>query len=51
MVRMSARPPAKFSEKGDWNHWVTRFERYVQEVKVPDKVMVKELLHCWMTNR
>ena len=44
MIRMSARPPAKFSEKGDWNLWVTRFERYVQEAKVPDKEMVKELL-------
>ena len=44
MVRMSARPRAKFSEKGDWNLWVTRFERYVQEAKVPDKEMVKELL-------
>ena len=31
MVRMSARPPASF-------------ERYVQEAKVPDKEMVKELL-------
>ena len=40
MVQMSARPPVKFSEKGDWNLWVTRFERYVQEVKVPDKVVV-----------
>ena len=44
MVRLSARPPTKFSERGDWNLWVTRFERYVQEAKVPDKEKVKELL-------
>ena len=43
-VRMSVRPPAKFTEKTDWSLWISRFERYVKEVKVPDSERVKELL-------
>eukprot|EP00731_Ephydatia_muelleri_P019789 Em0012g614a len=43
-VRMSVRPPAKFTEKTDWSLWISRFERYVKEAKVPDSERVKELL-------
>ena len=35
-VRMSVRPPEKFTEKTDWSLWISRFERYVKEAKVPD---------------
>eukprot|EP00731_Ephydatia_muelleri_P025294 Em0017g377a len=41
---MSVRPPAKFTEKTDWSLWISRFERYVKEAKVPDSERVKELL-------
>eukprot|EP00731_Ephydatia_muelleri_P035359 Em0116g11a len=43
-VRMSVRPPAKFTEKTDWSLWISRFERYVKEARVPDSERVKELL-------
>eukprot|EP00731_Ephydatia_muelleri_P032336 Em0023g843a len=43
-VRMSVRPPATFTEKTDWSLWISRFERYVKEAKVPDSERVKELL-------
>ena len=43
-VRMSVRPPAKFTERTDWGLWISRFERYVKEAKVPDLERVKELL-------
>ena len=43
-VRVSVRPPAKFTEKTDWSLWISRFERYVKEAKVPDSERVKELL-------
>eukprot|EP00731_Ephydatia_muelleri_P036715 Em0310g4a len=43
-VRMSVRLPAKFTEKTDWSLWISRFERYVKEAKVPDSERVKELL-------
>ena len=43
-VRMSVHPPAKFTERTDWGLWISRFERYVKEAKVPDLERVKELL-------
>ena len=43
-VRMSIRPPAKFVVKTDWSFWISHFERYVKEAKVPDSERVKEPL-------
>ena len=34
-VRVSARPPPRFSEDGDFVLWVQRFELYLEETEVP----------------
>lgn len=40
---MSVRLAAKFTEKTNWCLWVSHFERYAKEAKVPDSECVKEL--------
>ena len=42
-VRMSLRPPARFTEKADFALWIRRFERYVLEAKIPDEKRTSEL--------
>ena len=44
MVRMSARPPPRFTVNSDFNLWWLRFELYVQQNKIPEAEWVKELL-------
>ena len=43
VVRMSLRPPARFTEKADFALWIRRFERYVLEAKIPDEKRTSEL--------
>ena len=43
-VRMSLRPPSRFTAKSDFNLWFMRFELYTGEAKIPDGERVKELL-------
>ena len=43
-VRMSLRPPARFTEKADFALWIKRFERYVLEAKISDEERTSELL-------
>ena len=42
-VRMSLRPPARFTEKTDFALWIRRFERYVVEAKIPEEKRTGEL--------
>ena len=44
MVRMSARPPPRFTVNSDFNLWWLRFKLYVQQNKLPEAEWVKELL-------
>jgi hypothetical protein len=44
VVRMSARPPPRFTVNSDFNLWWLRFKLYVQQNKIPDAEWVKELL-------
>ena len=34
-IRMSLRPPARFAAGADFKLWLTRFEMYVQQAKLP----------------
>ena len=43
-VRVSARPPPRFSEDGDFVLWVQRFELYLEEAEVPPAKRVRELV-------
>ena len=43
-VRMSLRPPVRFSAKGDLALWLTRFEMYVQRAGIPEDQWTSELL-------
>ena len=43
-VRVSARPPPRFSEDGYFVLWVQRFELYLEEAKVPPAKRVRELV-------
>eukprot|EP00731_Ephydatia_muelleri_P008580 Em0004g918a len=48
-VRMSVRPPAKFTEKTDWSLWIFRFERLVVQYGLSesaDYAAVHECLQC-----
>ena len=42
-VRMSLRPPSRFTAKSDFNLWFMRFELYTGEAKIPDG----ERVHSW----
>ena len=44
-VRMSVRPPPKFSASADLQLWLLRFELYVREANISAAQRVKELLH------
>ena len=44
VVRMSRRPPPRFSEKTDLPLWLTRFELYVRQVKIPEDQWTCELI-------
>ncbi len=44
VVRMSARPPSKFSSATDFSLWIQRFEIYVTEAGIPPEKRAKELL-------
>ena len=43
-VKVSARPPPRFSEDGDFVVWVQRFELYLEEAEVPPAKRVRELV-------
>ena len=43
-VRMSVRPPPKFSASADLQLWLLRFELYIREANIPAAQRVKELL-------
>ena len=43
-VRMSLRPPAKFSPGSDFKLWLTRFEMYVRQAEIAEAQRVQELL-------
>ena len=43
-VRMSLRPPARFTAGADFKLWLTRFEMYVQQAGLSETQRVKELL-------
>lgn len=36
IVRMSGRPPPRLSETTDLTLWLTRFELYVRQAKIPE---------------
>ena len=44
VVRMSARPPIKFSSASDFSLWIRRFEIYLTEAGIPSDKRAKELL-------
>ena len=44
VVRMSRRPPPRFSEKTDLPLWLMRFELYVRQVKIPEDQWTCELV-------
>ncbi len=44
VVRMSARPPSKFSTSTDFSLWIQRFEIYLTEAGIPAEKRAKELL-------
>ena len=44
LVRMSRRPPPRFAEKTDLPLWLTRFELYVRQAKIPEEQWTCELL-------
>ena len=43
-VRISVRPPARFSATSDLALWLRRFELYAQQARIPTKQWVAELL-------
>ena len=43
-VRVSARPPAKFSSTSDFTLWIQRFELYLSEANVPAGKRARELV-------
>ena len=43
-VRMSLRPPVRFSAMGDLALWLTRFEMYVRRAGIPEDQWTSELL-------
>ena len=46
LVRVSARPPSKFSVAGDFSLCIQRFEIYLAEAEIPAEKRAKELLSC-----
>ena len=44
IVRMSLRPPARFSPGSDLDLWLKRFEKYVEQTKIPQEQWTGELL-------
>ena len=44
VVRMSLRPPVRFSPGSDFEIWFTRFEMYVKQAKIPEEQWTGELL-------
>ena len=44
LVRMSLRPPPRFTAKGDLDLWLKRFEMYARQANIPVDQWVKELL-------
>ena len=44
VVRMSLRPPARFSPGSDLELWLRRFEMYVKQTKIPEEQWTGELL-------
>ena len=44
VVRVSARPPQKFSASNDFALWLKRFNLYLEEAEVPREKRAKELL-------
>ena len=44
VVRVSARPPQKFSTSDDFALWLKRFNLYLEEAEVPREKRAKELL-------
>lgn len=37
VVRMSLRPPTRFSPGGDLELWLTRFEMYAKQTNIPEE--------------
>ena len=44
IVRVSARPPPKFSAAADFTLWIQRFEIYLSEAEIPAAKRARELL-------
>ena len=44
VVRMTRRPPPRFSEKTDLPLWLTRFEVFVRQVRIPEDQWTCELV-------
>jgi len=44
VVRVSARPPSKFSATADFALWIQRFEIYLSEAEIPPEKRARELL-------
>ena len=44
VVRVSARPPSKFSAAADFMLWIQRFEIYLAEAEIPAAKRARELL-------
>ena len=44
IVKMSLRPPARFSPESDLDLWLKRFEKYVKPIKIPKEQWTGELL-------
>ncbi len=44
IVKMSLRPPARFSPESDLDLWLKRFEKYVKQIKILKKQWTGKLL-------
>ena len=44
VVRVSARPPQKFSATADFSLWIQRFEIYLSEAEIPARKRARELV-------
>ena len=44
VVRMSLRPPSRFSPGGDLDLWVKRFEMYIKQTSIAQEQWTRELL-------
>ena len=44
VVRMSLRPPPRFTPGADLDLWITRFEMYLKQAKIAEEQWTAELL-------